>query len=70
MPDMGKRFSHHTNRENPLTPFFALLFLFLLFVMFVRMYVLTECKGKATKALKQGFCALFCCIFMMFFTND
>ena len=20
MPDMGKRFSHHTNRENPLTP--------------------------------------------------
>ena len=19
MPDMGKRFSHHTNRENPLT---------------------------------------------------
>ena len=21
MPDMGKRFSHHTNRENPLTPF-------------------------------------------------
>ena len=22
MPDMGKRFSHHTNRENPLTRFF------------------------------------------------
>ena len=21
MPDMGKRFSHHTNRENPLTQY-------------------------------------------------
>ena len=24
MPDMGKRFSHHTNRENPLTPYFLI----------------------------------------------
>ena len=25
MPDMGKRFSHHTNRENPLTRIFQVI---------------------------------------------
>ena len=28
MPDMSKCFSHHTNRENPLTPFFLFTTLF------------------------------------------
>ena len=34
MPDMGKRFSHHTNRENPLTHFNYQLIIMFCYIKF------------------------------------